>query len=400
MVETTSFVAGVEGNKSDCIVSFDPTPAELEIQLQSSVIKLFGRHLKEQAGRSLAELGVKHGRLAVTDDGALDHILASRIESACRRANVAKRLKIALPKREPAVKDRLRRTRLYIPGNQPDLMINAGLFGADCLILDLEDSVAPAQKPDARVLVRKTLELAHLFFPQGELIVRINPLRSPFGYDDLEEIIPALPHVILIPKCEEAADVTDVERVVLEQEQRHGIEGRILLMPLIETARGVVNAPAIAAASKRNVALCFGAEDFTRDLGVTRSREGHETLLARQQIVMAAKAAGIDPIDTVFSDVGDETGLYNSAVEARNLGFVGKGVIHPRQIPVVHRAFAPSEAELEEAKKIVAALREAEASGSGVVSIGSKMVDAPVAARAKKVIDLAKKLQMKGAEEA
>ncbi|MFZ2960835.1 MAG: aldolase/citrate lyase family protein [Candidatus Ozemobacteraceae bacterium] len=398
MNEHAPVTTGMEG-KSDLIVTYDPSVTTLDIQIESSIKKLFGKIIRECVEKTLTEFGVAHGRLTVKDDGALDLVIAARIESALRHAGVAKTPKLVPPHRTAATKDRPRRTRLYIPGNTPDLQTNAGLFGADSCILDLEDSVAPAQKPEARVLVRRMLEEGAKFFKTGEIIVRINPLSGPFGRDDLAEIVPALPHVILIPKCETAADVLETEKAVSEIEKQYKLEGRILFMPLIESGRGVVNAPAIAAASSRNVALCFGAEDFTRDLGIARSREGRETFLARQQIVLAAKAADIQAIDTVFSDVADEEGLFNSAVEAKNLGFVGKGVIHPRQIPIVHRAFAPTEAELDEAKKIVTALREAEKSGSGVVSLGSKMIDAPVAARAMKLIELARSFGMKGLEE-
>ncbi|MBF0502572.1 MAG: citrate lyase subunit gamma [Candidatus Riflebacteria bacterium] len=397
MDKHTSVTAGIEG-KSDLMVSYDPSVTALDIRIESSVGKQFGRHIRECVAKTLAEFGITQGRLTIKDDGALDHVISSRIESAFRHAGHVRASEIVPPLRDAAIKDRPRRSRLYIPGNAPDLQVNAGLFGADCCILDLEDSVSPTQKPDARVLVRRTLELGHLFFQKGEIIVRINPLTGPFGHDDLNEIVPALPHVILIPKCEAASDIIETEQVVTKIERKYNLEGRILFMPLIETARGVVNATAVATASARNVALCFGAEDFTRDLGVTRSRDGRETLLARQQIVLAAKAAEIQAIDTVFSDVGDEQGLYNSASEARSLGFSGKGVIHPCQISVVHRAFAPTSAEIEEAKKIVAALREAEKTGSGVIALGSKMIDAPVAARAKKLIEQAKSFGIKGLE--
>ncbi len=391
------FNAGLEG-KSDLQVSIDASVPELNVKVESSVIRLFGRQIMEKAESTLRELGVNRGNILLKDDGALDHVIAARIEAASRKANLAPLPRLTSPTREMAVKDRLRRSRMYIPGNQPDLMTNAGLFGADSYILDLEDSVSPDQKLDARVLVRRTLQNANLFFEKTEIIVRINPLSGPFGKDDLAEIVPMLPHVILIPKCDSPEDVAQAEEIVGKIEKSHQIAGRILFMPLIETVKGIVNSARIAAASPRNVALCFGAEDFTRDMGVTRTREGRETLQARAQMVWAAKAAGIQAIDTVFSDVGDDEGLFNSSLEAKSLGFVGKGVIHPRQIPIVHRAFAPTEAEIEEAKKIVEALRKAEQAGSGVVALGSKMVDAPVAERARKVIALAKQIGVPGME--
>ncbi len=396
MSEPTIFTSGLEG-KSDLIVTYEPA-APFEIAVESSVKKLFGRHIREQAERTLQEFSVSKGKLSIKDDGALDFIIAARIEAALRKAGAAKAPLLTPPDRTPAEKDRLRRSRLYLPGNQPDLMLNAGLFGADSLILDLEDSVAPDQKLDARILVRRTLREAHRLFPGTELIVRVNPLTGPFGYDDLREIVPALPHLLLLPKCDSDRDVKEADREAAAIERELGIVGRVLFMPLIETVKGTVNALAIAQASPRNVALCFGAEDFTRDLGVPRTREGKETLQARSQIVYAAKVAGLQAIDTVFSDVGDDEGLRASCLEAKGLGFVGKGVIHPRQIAIVHQAFAPTEAELEEAKKIMDAMKRAVETGAGVVSLGSKMVDAPVAERAKKLIAAAKQMGLPGLE--
>ncbi|HNV68119.1 MAG TPA: aldolase/citrate lyase family protein [Candidatus Ozemobacteraceae bacterium] len=393
------FRSGLEG-KSDVIVTYEKTDATLEIVVESSVKKLFGRHIRERAEKSCREFGVTKGKLHIKDDGALDYVLMARLEAVFRKAGVYTPAPFKALPRAAGAKERLRRSRLYLPGNQPDLSVNAGLFGGDSNILDLEDSVAPDQKLDARVLVRRTLEMADRFFPQGEIIVRMNPLSGPFGRDDLREIVPAAPHTLLIPKCESVEDIKAVESAVAEIEKASGMTvGRTLFMPLLETARGVMNAHAVATASSRNVALCFGAEDFTRDLGIPRTVTGQETLQARATVVMGSRAAGLDAIDTVFSDVADEKGLYNSALEAKAMGFVGKGVIHPRQIPVVHQAFQPSDAELEEAKKIVLALREAEKTGSGVVALGSKMVDAPVAARARKLIDLARKMNLPGLEE-
>lgn len=396
MSTPTIFTSGLEG-KSDLIATYEPA-APFEVVIESSVQKLFGRHIRERAEQTLQEFKVNKGRLVIKDDGALDFIIAARIEAVLRKAGAAKAPPFKPIDRTPAEKDRLRRSRLYLPGNQPDLMLNAGLFGADSLILDLEDSVAPDQKVDARILVRRILGEAHRLFPATELIVRVNPLSGPFGYEDLREIVPALPHLLLLPKCDTDHDIKEADREVTAIEREFGLQGRILFMPLIETVKGVVNALAIAQASGRNVALCFGAEDFTRDLGVPRTREGKETLAARSQIVYAAKVAGIQAIDTVFADVGDDQGLLASSLEAKSLGFVGKGVIHPRQIPIVHQAFAPTAAEIEEARKIVEAMQRAVETGAGVVSLGTKMVDAPVAERARKVIALAKQLGLPGVE--
>jgi citrate lyase subunit beta/citryl-CoA lyase len=265
--------------------------------------------------------------------------------------------------------------------------VNAGLFGADCLVLDLEDSVAPSRKAEARILVRRTLESCRSFLGEAEIVVRVNPLSGPFGRDDLAEIVPAFPQALILPKCESAADVEELDRELSRLERASGLaELSILVMPLVETARGVANAPAIAAASARAAALCFGAEDFSRDIGARRSASGAESLYVRQALVVAAKAAGIQAHDSVFSDVDDEPGLAASCAEARALGFDGKGLVHPRQIAIAHNAFDPSPAELEAAARVVAALEAAEAEGSGVASLDGKMIDAPVAARARRLL--------------
>jgi citrate lyase subunit beta/citryl-CoA lyase len=160
-------------------------------------------------------------------------------------------------------------------------------------------------------------------------------------------------------------------------------------MPIIESAKGVINAFSIATASERNVALTIGLEDYTADLGVQRTKDGRESLFARQAVINAARAAGLQAIDTVHSDVSDPEGLRAAVLEARGLGFEGKGCIHPRQIPIVHEAFLPSEAEVSKACAIVRAFRDAEARGLGVVSLGSKMIDPPVVKRALKTVEQA-----------
>lgn len=393
MSESQVYKAG-SNSKADLFVSYEPDYSGFEIIIESSVKKLFGKLIKISVEEASSFYDITAGKFVIEDDGALDFVIRARIETVLRMAGKISKPVVSTPERAPTEKERLRRTRLYIPGSQPDLMLNAGLFGSDSIILDLEDSVFPSQKFESRILVRHMLENASTFFNNEELIVRINPINGPFGKDDINEIVPALPHVLLIPKCECSSDVTKVEQLINKIEDSSGINTEIKLMPIIETGKGVVNSAAIASASSRNVALCFGAEDYTNDLGIALTREGRETYFARQQIILAARAAGIQATDTVFSDLGDEEGLFASALEAKSLGFVGKGIIHPRQIEPVHRAFSPTEEELEQAKKIIVSLEEARERGSGVASLGSKMIDAPVARRAQKIIDLANKYRI------
>jgi citrate lyase subunit beta/citryl-CoA lyase len=217
--------------------------------------------------------------------------------------------------------------------------------------------------------------------------VRINQL--PLGLEDLEWVVPHNVHVILIPKCESARQVTDVDQRIGRILERNGLERRVYLMPIMESALGAIKAYEIAAASKNVAALAVGLEDYTADIGAARTLEGRESFWARSQVVNAARAAQVQPIDTVFSDVSDMEGLRASVLEARGLGFEGKGCIHPRQIAVIHEAFAPAAEELEKAQCIVAAFEKAEAEGLGVVSLGSKMIDPPVVKRAVRTVRLA-----------
>lgn len=379
-------------DKSDLLLTIEKrTRGGIKVELVSSVASTFGEQIRNTVLSTLAQLGVQHARVQIEDKGALDHVIQARVEAAVRALWPVLGLGVWPARRvknKEVTKDRLRRTRLYLPGNNPDLMLNAGLFGADSVILDLEDSVAPVDKAAARILVRNSLLAVD--FGSSERIVRINPLAGKYGALDLEMVVPAQPDTILIPKCESAKDVHDVEERVGTLEREHRLHHRIWLMPLIETAKGVLNAYEIAGCSGRVVALCFGAEDFTADIGAERTVEGRESFVARSLLVLAAKAARVQAIDTVFSDVADMDGLVKSTEEAIALGFEGKGVIHPAQIEPIHRAFTPTPERIAHAQQVIAALEEAEQRGSGVATLGTKMIDAPVVARARRTLQLAK----------
>src|ERR1700756_5005184 len=216
-------------------------------------------------------------------------------------------------------------------------------------------------------------------------MVRINQL--PLGLEDLAEVVPEAPDLVLIPKVEQAVQVAEVDQII---EKLKANQRPIWLMPILESALGIENAFAIVTASPNVVALTIGLEDYTADLGVAKTPEGRESLYARTRLVNAAKAAGIQAIDSVFSDVADREGLGRWGEASRALGFEGMGCIHPAKIPVIHAAFAPSPAEIEKAQKIVAAFEEASQRGQGVVSLGSKMIDPPVVQRALKLVARAK----------
>jgi citrate lyase subunit beta/citryl-CoA lyase len=399
MSENKEIFVGRSEQKSDLYIRMKKKASGgLDLQMKSSVQAMFGKGIRRTLEEAVGALGITNSEIEVDDRGALEYVIQARLEAGARRLYDVKEPGL-LPKRKAPraapVRDRLRRTRLYLPGNNPDLMLNAGLFGADCVILDLEDSVAPAEKDAARVLVRNTL--LSVDFGTTERIVRINPLSTEYGLADLEMIVPAGPETILVPKCDEATDIEKIDEIMTRIEKKQHIK-KTLIMPLLETAKGALNAYEIASASDRVVALCFGAEDFTADLGVERTKEGTESFVARSLIVLGAKAAGVQAIDTVFSDVSDEEGLVASTREAMALGFEGKGVIHPRQIEPIHSIFSPTPERIAYAKQVVSAIEEARAKGSGVATIKSKMIDAPIETRARKILRLAEALGLLGEE--
>src|SRR5271165_7113305 len=362
----------------------------IEIDLQSRVALYYEENIRQQVRELLRTLGVEHAHVSVVDEGALPFVIAARIEAALKRAGGSGKSSLPDPIPPPAAsaKDRLRRSRLYLPGNEPKYFINAGLHVPDAVILDLEDSVHQAEKDAARLLVRNALRAVD--FGAVERMVRINQL--PLGMVDLEVIVPQSPDLILIPKVETAAHITGVESAIARIAKQAGVTRQIWLMPILESALGIENAFAIATASDRIAALTIGLEDYTADLGVVKSATGSESLYARQRVVNAAHAAHVQAIDSVYGDVADTEGLLRWGEASRAMGFEGMGCIHPMQIEVIHRAFAPSAVELEKALKIVAAFEDAQAKGLGVVSLGSKMIDAPVVQRAVKLVGRARQM--------
>ncbi|MGE5352811.1 MAG: aldolase/citrate lyase family protein [Acidobacteriota bacterium] len=384
--------AGKQGDKvrSDCSFEIElKASGGIELEMKSKVETMYGDSIRKLIMDMCEYFEIKDAHICLEDSGALPFVLAARFELAVKRLFPENKKQYLLPMNKKnmysTAKDRLRRSRLYLPGNEPKFFPNAGLHEPDGVILDLEDSVAPAEKEAAQLLVRNALRTVDFY--GTERMVRINQL--PLGKRDLEFIVPHNVNLILIPKCESAEQVYDIENEVLRLKKEYNITNDIYYMPIIESALGVLRAYEIASASENVVSLAIGLEDYTADLGTQRTDEGKESFFARSMLVNAAKAAGIQAIDTVFSDVSDMEGLRKSVVEAKALGFEGKGCIHPRQIKVINEAFAPNEAEIEKAKKIVLAFEEAERKGVGVVSLGSKMIDAPVVKRARNTIHLA-----------
>jgi len=374
--------------RSDVHVRIEPREhGGIDIELESRVKPYYSDSIRRQTEEVLEALDVQHAQVIIHDEGALPFVIAARIEAAARRARMGKskstrvlRDRVSLP--EPSSRDRMRRSRLYVPGSEPKYFINAALHGSDAIILDLEDSVHPSDKDAARLLVRNALRAVD--FLQCERMVRINQL--PLGLEDLEEVVPESPDLILIPKVETAGQVIDVSRKIAEVKANYGITRPIWLMPILESALGIEKAYEVASASGEIAALTIGLEDYTADLGAVKTATGAESLFARQCVVNAAHAAGVQAIDSVFGDVADLDSLRAWALNSRAMGFEGMGCVHPVQIAVIHQAFAPTPAEIEKAQKIVAAYHEAEEKGLGVVSLGSKMIDPPVVQRALKLV--------------
>ena len=285
----------------------------------------------------------------------------------------------------------MRRSMLFLPGNTPNMLINGSCLGADAVIFDLEDAVAPTEKDAARVLVRNTMR--HMDFRGCETIVRINSIDTPYWKEDLDEVLPQRPDLILLPKTNCAADVEAADDYITLVEQRLGFASNTVgLMPLIETALGVENAYSIASARSRVAALFLGAEDLTADLQCQRTKEGREIDYARHRIVMAARAAGVDVYDTPFTDVNDDEGIRVDTEKAKSLGFTGKASISPRHVPVINEVFSPSQRDIDYAYEVMEAIRIAKEQGRGAIALRGKMIDAPIVNRAKQTIEAAEEL--------
>jgi citrate lyase subunit beta/citryl-CoA lyase len=384
--------AGRKGKevRSDCWIAIEETSSGgISVALKSKVASMYGASLKETIEKGLKFFGIEDAEVQLEDAGALPFTLMARLETAVRRMRPAEAHEF-LPDIAPSCqyktsRERMRRSRLYLPGNEAKFMINAGLHKPDGVILDLEDSVHPSEKDSARVHVRNALR--QIDFMGSERMVRIN--QGEMGMTDLDFIVPHNVHVVLIPKCESADEVKAVDARIakIKKDRKVGLD--VFLMPIVESALGAIKAYEIASASPNVVALTIGLEDYTADIGTRRTNEGRESFWARAQVVNAARAAKVQAIDTVFSDVADMEGLRQSVLEAKALGFEGKGCIHPRQIEVINDAFAPTEDEIKRARAIVLAFDDAQARGLGVVSLGSKMIDPPVVKRALRTVDLA-----------
>ena len=380
------YVVGTDA-KADCRVSVAAAGATT-IDVRTKGAELVERGIRQVVEAALDAAGVSELSVTVEDFGSVDVILVSRLEAALRLASAGSSIPVTVhPSRTPSEKDQPRRSRLYAPGNNPRVLAGIEIHGADCVLLDLEDSVPLTQKAHARILVKRLLAATR--FPE-EVWVRINAL-SCGGRDDLAEVLQGHPHGICLPKAERAEDVCELAGELTRLEGELGIPvGSTWIMPIVETAAGVLGCEAVAAADERVAIVAFGAEDYTRDVGCARTDAA--LLFARSRLVAATAVAGVQVSDTVFADVADDEGLYAESCTARSLGFDGKGAINPRQLGPIHRAFSPTPDEVDQARAVVAAADEAEAAGLGVVSLDGKMVDRPVVERARRVLRTAERL--------
>lgn len=284
--------------------------------------------------------------------------------------------------------NKLRRTMLFCPASEPKMFINTPVYKPDCIIFDLEDAVALSEKDSARDLLCEAIN--SIDYQGIEIFVRVNPLYTPFGETDVREVVKAGVRNIRLPMCESKEDVKKLEELLEQIEKENNIElGSVKIQCAIETPKGVMNSYEIATSSLRVVAISFGAEDFTRELGVDRTKEATELSFARYQVVLSAKAASVDAIDTVWADIKDMEGFIKEAQNAKTIGFSGKSCIHPAQVKEVHRIFTPSKEEVEKSIQIIEAAKEAEEKGLGVIQVNGKMVDVPVIKKAERILSLA-----------
>lgn len=365
----------------------------IQIALLSKVKAMYGKAINDLVTEMMAFFGVENMHVSVNDSGAVPFVMAARIEAALKILIDTEKEYLPTPLigfNSESLKDQFRFSRLYLPGNSPSLILNAGVHYPNALILDLEDAVAVDRKYEARFLVRNALRKLNMY--GAEKMVRIN--QVPAGLEDLDYIVLHGVQLILVPKCESADQISQVNQRIEQIQKTAGKSKNIWLMPIVESALGVVKAYEIASAAPNVAALAIGLEDYTADLGCKRTYDGVESFYARSAVVNACKAAGIQAIDSVFSDVGDSEGLMENVRKSKALGFDGMGCIHPRQIRIIHDNFAPEEDEIKRAQRIVIAFEHATRKGLGVVSLGTKMIDPPVVKRAEKIVKLATDLKI------
>jgi len=279
----------------------------------------------------------------------------------------------------------LLRSLLFVPADSAKKIEKARTLRPDALVFDLEDAVSPGRKSEARTLLAD--ELKRRARTGARIVVRVNSVGSEFFPGDLNVAVDPAVDAVMLPKCGDALETAQADRAISQVEGQKGIPlGKLKLVLILETALGVVRAYELARSSPRAIALNFGAEDYSADMGINRSQAVEQISFARSMVAQAAHAAGIDALDTVFTDFHDEVGLVEEVRQAKLMGYTGKALIHPSQIEPVHRAFAPTEPEVAWARAVMEAFEAAKISRSGVIAVRGRMVDEPVVIQARRIL--------------
>lgn len=381
---------------SDAQVTVRPSDKGLFVHIESSVMNQYGRQIKATVVETLKNLGVRFGSVEVVDKGALDCTIKARVECAVLRSNEAAEKNIdwnfektAKVTRGKPEKVRLRRTMMFMNAQKPGLIKDAYIYGSDSIILDLEDAVAENQKDAARFSLYHALK--NIDYGKTEVIVRINGLDTPHWQEDIRCVVAGGADGIRIAKCESAEDVRKVEAEVIKAEKEFGVEeGRTLLMAALESPKGIMNAYEILMASPRMFGCAISGGDFRKSMHVQIERDGIEMMTARGNMLMAARAAGLQCFDTMWPNIDDVEGFQSEVRQNRKMGFDGKSVVNPKQIQYVHDTFAPTPKEIAYAEKLCRSFNEQADAGVGVYTVDGKMVDIPFFEDARRVIELAK----------
>lgn len=385
--------AGTE-DSGDVLVSVFPNEGGLELEIHSKVINQYGRLIRESASEVLDRMGVENAKVVVEDKSAVDSAIRARIECAVYRscdiqAPYPWNLNPNPIRRPKPEKFRLRRSMLFLSAQKSSHIKDPTVYGADSLMLDLEDAVAVNEKDAARFSLYHAM--TSIDYGKTEMIVRINGLDTPYWEEDIRACVAAGIDGIRIAKCESAADVAKVEQAVQAAEAEFGVEpGRTLLMAALESPRGILNASEIAGASDRLFGIAISGGDLRRTLQVANSESGIELQFSRGMVVVAARANGVQCFDTVYTHLSDMEGFRKEVIMNHEMGFDGKSLINPRQIETVHEIFAPTEKEIANAEEIVRTLRENAAQGVGVFTVNGKMLDIAFLPGAERTIALAK----------
>jgi len=380
--------------KNDVLVTLELGGEGRELEIVSKVARKYGEAIRADVNSVLDEYAVRNVHVLVEDLGTFDFAIKARVETALRRAYANAGLTlpegrtVRAAKTPGAHKSDLYRTMFFVPGNSPSKLAKAEIYGADCVIFDLEDAVSVYEKDAARDLISRYLEE---FDPECRVGIRINAQDTPYYEEDVRRMTPLQPDFLRLAKSETADNIKKLDEDMALCEIKAGIPaGSVKIVATIETALGVYNAYQIASASSRLFAVGLGAEDFRTSMRMSRTEDGEEILFARNLISLAAHAAGKRPLDYVYSNFKNSEGFKADVAKGKMLGFMGKSVIHPSQIPLVHECFTPSDKEIENAREIVSVYEEALAQASGVIQLKGKMIDMPIVLRAQSVLEYAR----------